>query len=253
MIDFSYYDSIPFRYFTEDELSEAREDLDYHTKKITGDLSDIKNDKFYIGVHLIEFFKSAAWSSDPGWISPKLGLNGKIQGYKSSLSFFMYCEKHFDLDKSQVSRYMNIVDEFGDGYRGYKERYRNYKYSSLVEMLSLTEDQRKEITPDMTVAQIRAYKNKFVATSQQKEQPGDCVDNSGSSESVATSQQKVYFIKASDFPLNEYCNYRRFIGCSDRHVCDEVFAAEAKLRDLEKRYNELNALLNIKNNSEVTA
>ena len=39
-----------------------------------------------------------------------------------------------------------------------KDDYRNFNYSQLVEMLSMSDKKRAEVTPDMTVKQIRLLK-----------------------------------------------------------------------------------------------
>lgn len=245
MIDFSYNDAIPYRFFTESELAEAREDLECRKKKILEDLNNVKQDKFYLGCHLIDLFKSAVWSSDSTMIAPGLSLGGKIRGYKFTCFFMQYCEKHFGLDKSQVSRYMNIVDEFGDAMRGYKDEWREYKYSQLVEMLSLTEAQRRDITPQMTVAEIRAYKKNLVATSQQKDNAQTQSDPKPA-EPVATSQQEIRRIWSTDFDSRDIYKYLRFCGLSVVQLCDRYLELEAK-------YNELKASLDITNKSGVTA
>ena len=81
--------------------------------------------------------------------------------------FFTVCEFEFGLEKSVVSRLMNVVDEFGDGEKGIKTEYSKYKYSVLVEMLNLSVEERKNIMPDWTVSKVREYKKSLVATSQQ--------------------------------------------------------------------------------------
>lgn len=245
MIDFSYNDAIPYRFFTESELAEAREDLEYRKKKILEDLNSVKQDKFYLGCHLIDLFNSGAWSSDPRYIVPGVSVGGKIRGYRFTCYFMLYCEKHFGLDKSQVSRYMNIVDEFGDEMRGYKDEWREYKYSQLVEMLSLTEEQRRDITPQMTVSEIRTYKKNLVATSQQKDSTQTQSDPEPA-EPVATSQPEIKRIWSTDFDhSHDIYKYLRFCGLSVVQLCDRYLELEAK-------YNELKASLDITNKSGVT-
>ena len=56
--------------------------------------------------------------------------------------FFAYCEDKFALEKPQISRLMNIVDEFGNKARGFKVQWKDFKYSQLCELLPLTEEQR---------------------------------------------------------------------------------------------------------------
>lgn len=248
MINFEYNDAIPFRFFSESELSEAREDLKYRTKKIYDDLNVLKTDKFYLGLHLIEFFNSKSWSADPGWIVPGATLSGKIKGDRSTFSFMHYCEKHFGLDKSQVSRYMNIVDEFGDKALGYAKPWSEYSYSQLVEMLPLTKEQRLEVKPEWTIQQIRDYKRdqmsakKTVATSQQSD--------TAEIKPVATSQQpkeNLHRDSVLDFnwgisvPENDsgysYDKYRRFNHLSPHYLCDRILALEEKVAHLESLLN----------------
>ena len=86
--------------------------------------------------------------------------------------FFAVCESEFGLDKSQVSRFMNVVDEFCAGDKLLK-CFENFKWSALVEMLPLSYEERLEVSPDWTIKQIRDFKKKFVppvATSQQTEE-----------------------------------------------------------------------------------
>lgn len=254
MIDFVLNDAIPFNYYTESELEEARQVLKSRTDKILEDLEDIKQDKFTLGCHLIALFQSKAWSADPGLLSPTLSLDGKYRGYRRTFAFMEYCEKHFGLDKSQVSRYMNIVDEFGDRFVDYKDEYKDFKYSQLVEMLSLTEEQRRDITPQMTVAEIRTYKKKLVATSQQTEDKSKDMPKVQSEpqpkETVATSQQKEkHIIWSTDFgdvAAKDIFKYIRFFGKSSSQLCDMYL-------ELEEKYNKLKASLDIKNKSEVPA
>ena len=123
------------------------------------DIQNIKHNCISLGFHLREM-KVCEYYRDLGY------------------SDFMECvEKNFGLDKSAVSRYINLWENFcaRDDSGGKKmwidEKYKDYGYSQLCEMLSLSSDERKEIKPDMTVSQIRDVKkqlkeSKKVATSQ---------------------------------------------------------------------------------------
>ena len=152
-----------------EHMSFGKQDVELfklHCKKIEEDLSAGKENYFYLGVHLLDMYscktyrvKSEEFTSDI-WNC-------------SSAYFFAVCEKYFGLDKSQVSRYMNIVSEFGDKLIGFAEQWKPYSYSQLSEMLSLTPEQREEVKPDWTIKRIREYKKELagesVATSQPKE------------------------------------------------------------------------------------
>lgn len=77
-----------------------------------------------------------------------------------SLEDFAYHE--YGLSKSVVYRFIKINNRFSkDGNSmELKEEYKGYKYSNLQEMLSLTEEEEEQITPDMTVKEIRQIKEK---------------------------------------------------------------------------------------------
>lgn len=140
----------------------SKEDEKWRRKKVLEDLAESKTNYFYLGAHLLDI-----------WNTKTYGMHtfDSVCNY-SPKNFFDYCLTYFGLEKSQVSRYMNIVDEFGDGLRGFKMEYADFSYSQLSEMLSLTPEQRKDVKPDWTIRRIREYKKELagkVATSQQAE------------------------------------------------------------------------------------
>lgn len=239
MINFEY-DGIPYRYFDKPQLAAARDSLRFRTDEIRTAAQRVGVSKIKLWFKLIALFESKDYSADPGWILPKLGLNGKYQGCRDSFVFFSYCEKHFGLDKSQVSRYMNVADEFGDRTDGVKPGWKYYSYSQLVELLPLSSEQRKAVKPEWTVKEIRDYK-KLVATSQQ-----DRTENT-----VATSQQNKDTAVTSDrcsfeseciyipFGRNDLSGYTRFSGLTQKALCD-------KYLELEKKYTELCETFNIR-------
>lgn len=81
-----------------------------------------------------------------------------------SSSFSDFCESRFGISKSQASRLVAISERFlnvtvidPDGKAEYL--YEEYTTSKLVEMLKATSEQLGEITPDMTVKEIRELIN----------------------------------------------------------------------------------------------
>ena len=94
----------------------------------------------------------------------------------------MLFRSNFHMDKSAVSRVISVWNEFcskddADSRKMWiDDRYEKYSYSQLVEMLPLKEQERRRVTSDMTVSQIRNYKKSL------KEQ------TSKKKKSVATSQ-----------------------------------------------------------------
>lgn len=83
-------------------------------------------------------------------------------GYASMEEF---AEKEFRLDKSRVSRYININKEYSEG--GYSERlqdrYQGFGWSKLALMLSLPEAVREELTPEYSKAEIQEIKDEIDA------------------------------------------------------------------------------------------
>lgn len=75
----------------------------------------------------------------------------KLGDYKS---FIDYCKSEFNLGKNQAYNFINVYERFSD------EKYKQYNFSLLVEMLSLPESKVKEVTPDTTVKEIREIKKK---------------------------------------------------------------------------------------------
>lgn len=74
-------------------------------------------------------------------------------------------EVEFGFKKSSTAAYIAIATEFMNyGNMSVREGYKVFSYSQLVEMLPLGGYDRTRITPDMTVKQIRKYKqdHKFV-------------------------------------------------------------------------------------------
>ncbi len=68
-----------------------------------------------------------------------------------------YAAGQFGFSRSTASRYMARNDKFSKGGNSpiIDERYQDFSKSQLQEMLSLDEEQLEQVTPDMTVKQIR--------------------------------------------------------------------------------------------------
>ena len=155
--------------FTDDP---PRKEAYTSVKYLYTDLTDIRRYYISLGFHLEEFSR-CEYYHDFGFVT----LNE-------------FCEKNLGLDKSAVSRCINVYRAFNassspsyvNGLKKFgspmelSEDWDEYSYSQLCEMLPLTPEQRKDISPDMSVKQIREYKkglkykksDNAVATSQQE-------------------------------------------------------------------------------------
>lgn len=80
----------------------------------------------------------------------------KERGYDNA-----YLMDRFGLSKSTINRSIQINEQFSENGYSYKldEKYSDFKKSQLVEMLPLSQEQREEVSVDMSVADIRDLKN----------------------------------------------------------------------------------------------
>ena len=212
MIDFKQK---RFQGVSSNDKVENLEVLEQYAATIRKDLEDSKQNFFWLGVHLIDLYSSNSYSAIVGIrfnherIRNEYGFNLPIgAGNCCADFFFAYCFDEFGLDKTQVSRLMNIVDEFGDGLRCFKKKWEKFGYSQLCELLPLSDEQRKSVKPDWTVKQIREYKKSLVATSQQVE---------------------MELPEMEEPPKDKYARFEKW---SKRELCDKIF-------DLEAQYDEL--------------
>lgn len=128
-------------------LREERELARASVKYILTDMSDIRRSFIRLGFHLYEFERMRYYEDF---------------GYTSIAEF---AEKNLGLSKTQVSVYKNIYLEFGfyDEHSSVPkmwldDKYKQYSYSQLREMLLMSEEKRKQVKPDMTIEQIREIK-----------------------------------------------------------------------------------------------
>lgn len=83
-------------------------------------------------------------------------------GYKSVAEF---AEAEYNLDKTQVSRFISINDKFSEG--GYSDHllpnYQGYGYAKLTIMLQLPDSINEELSPSFSKAEIQAVKDEVNA------------------------------------------------------------------------------------------
>lgn len=84
----------------------------------------------------------------------------KESGYSSVLEF---AQAEYNIDKTQVSRFININKKFSEG--GYsdrlQEKYRGFGYSKLTLMMQLPDTVNEELTPDYSKSEIQQIKNRI--------------------------------------------------------------------------------------------
>lgn len=173
---------------------------------IMSDFHDLKNKYIKLGFHLDEF--------------------NRFQYYKDFgyLTFEEFCTNNIPLDLGSISRCISVFQifaEFDKESRVRKmwldDKYVNFSYSQLVEMVPLDGDIRPMIKCDMTVKQIREVKkfikaNKNCGIYERRDKvknfiANGCVNNeSNNKKLIATSQptkDKVYESFVEDAFIND--------------------------------------------------
>ncbi|MBD5105450.1 MAG: hypothetical protein HDT41_00425 [Lachnospiraceae bacterium] len=130
-------------------LREERELARASFKYIAVDMNNIQRYYIKLGFHLCEA-KNCKYYEDFGY--------DKFEDFVAA---------NFGMEKSALSRCMNVYlrffakaqhDSVIAGCPRTKNKYEDYSYSQLCEIVSISDDKIKEITPDMTVKQIREFK-----------------------------------------------------------------------------------------------
>ena len=158
-------------------LREEREMARTSLKYILTDCNDLRMSYIRLGFHLLEFERCGYYEDF---------------GYPTLEEF---CAVNIGLDKSVVSRCMNVASRFSKKHDSspaatmfLDDRYREFSYSQLCEMLPLTDKELIDIKPSMTIKQIRDYKkNKKVSADSEVITSCD----------VATDAQKFNYVEFS--------------------------------------------------------
>lgn len=154
-------------------------------EKILADLRSEKDRRFELGVHLIELFDSRAYV-----------VISRGQGHAQY--FWQFCEERLNMGKSQVSRYMNVVAEFGDGHKGLHKKWRDFSWSVLVELLPLAPEAREFFTPDMTCDKVRKIKRGFVARPQRETKSDEGATFTASDKQKIDAMKEIYGDMSTD-------------------------------------------------------
>lgn len=114
-------------------------------KYILTDMGDIRRNYIRLGFHLSEFSRMEYY---------------KDFGFSSLEEF---ADKNLGMEKSALSRCINVFRRFAvyecGQFRMYlNDRFQDFSYSQLCEMLPLKDSLLAKVTPDMTVKQIRELK-----------------------------------------------------------------------------------------------
>ena len=127
-------------------LGPEREAARGSLKYILTDLNDIRKSFIRLGFHLNEMLCNKYYQDF---------------GYPTIEEF---AEANLGMDKSNVYRYIRVFENFAaeNGYHQQTlyldDKWKDYSFSQLVEMCSMSKVQRQACKPDMTIKQIREVK-----------------------------------------------------------------------------------------------
>ena len=191
---------------------EAYESLKVRAESIGKNLSGDKRSKFRLGSELRDLFVSRDFRTVCTTYYPI----GNVRNC-SGMVYFRYLKETFDLDRSTVSRLVNVADEFGDENGRCAPEWADFRWSALAEMLPLTPEQRKAVKPSWKREEIRAFKKSLTATTAEDEP---------TEEAKKPEEQYPQF---KGWKRNDFC----------RHIVD----LEAENNALKKQVAALNRLM----------
>ena len=128
----------------------------------------------------------------------------KVEGFKN---IYDYCSAKYGLSRGHVNNCVQIVARFanripdGETFRTeIDERYREYSITKLIVMRPFTDEQLKEIKPEMSVRLIQKTLEKYKEVS-----PDDAEDNADAENTVIDGEQTELFgdENTDDSALNE--------------------------------------------------
>ncbi len=207
MIDFTQHN-------TEDQSCdrEAYESLKTRAESIGKNLSGDKRSKFRLGAELRDLFNSRDFRTVCAIYYPI----GNVRNCSGTV-YFRYLKETFDLDRSAVSRLVNVADEFGDENGRCAAEWADFRWSALAEMLPLTPEQRKAVKPSWKREEIRAFKKSLTATTAEDEP----------TEEAEKPQEQ----------------YPQFKGWKRNDFCRHIVDLEAENNALKKQVAALNCLM----------
>lgn len=137
-------------------VREERPGARFQLERILKDIRSAKQNYISLGFHLNEL-KESRYYEDFGY-----------------MTFDAFCAQNVPLDAGTISRCMAVWREFCDRQDGtpkmwLSKQYEQYSYSQLSEMLPLEPGQREKIKPEMTIRQIREYKQNLKAEKRKEE------------------------------------------------------------------------------------
>ena len=128
------------------------------TDKYYADLLGLGGDRYQT---LVRDVRAALKAEQEGRVQVGASLYAFYHSVKKRRmnSFYEVCSQIFKLDRTEVSRYVSVMEEFGNAdHTAIAEAYAAYSFSLLVELLSIPRAERHKISPDWTRKNVREFR-----------------------------------------------------------------------------------------------
>ncbi|MDR1917598.1 MAG: hypothetical protein LBQ05_01285 [Christensenellaceae bacterium] len=137
----------------------------------------------------------------------KDGTSDTSNGYPVACytSSYELIKDYFGYSKSATANYIAVAKEFGQDMETIQPQYKNFDFTCLVVMLSLTPEQRKAVTPEMSCADIKKLK-KCLTPKEETDEPQYEKDNT----------VILHFTKDE---FKELCEYANKVKMSPQDYC----------------------------------
>lgn len=165
---------------------------------IKNDLDDINKSFIRLGFHLAELKKNKS-----GWFY-----------YLCYDNFYDAVESNFGLSRSTVSRLIDVYKRFS-AVAGYThtmfldDKYVDYSYSQLVELLPLDDKEIARISPRMTIKEIREYKKQL------KRNKKDKFQSDTSDKICDVAQDDISCVDVPETPVVCATSHKEDVLCED--------------------------------------
>ena len=224
---------------------DSKEMLEHYRQQLENRLRFSSNARWDLAFTLANLVRSASWTAyysetrrlDDLWKAANPNEDYKNSPYRfeggmaygtHSKSLFVFLKINFGLCRTTVYNYLEVVDEFATYIEEYgkEPRYeigeeaKHFQFWQLIEMLSLTYQERLKVEPNWTREEIRAYKKSLRESKKRSVQPAEQVE-------------------ADEKPMSEA--QQRFARYSKDDLIDYVVQLEESVRSSEREIERINA------------
>ena len=218
-----------------------KESLQKYEKQISKCLGGASNSQWDIAITIAKFVRSGAWAAFydetsalyDKWNKDNLGAScsdnpyyptGGVWWSDNSIYLLTFLKEKFGICRTTLYNYLEVVDEFCTYVTdsGKEPEYqigaeaKFFQFWQLVEMVSLTYNERKNIQPNWTRAEIRAYKKSLKDKDKKQIQPAELNE-----------------VEAEEKPLSEA--EQRFAKYSKGDLINHVLELENKVKELSDK------------------